>query len=214
MLGSCEHVGQRRRAADFLLIRFGKTYLERSMSNPKEGSVAPKERINIRYVPATLGQQAEVELPLRLVVLGDFTGKEELTPVEERKAISVDKNSFKDVIAEAGLERNLTVKNRLSDDAEGDLRVSLQFKSLEDFEPDAIVQNVPELKKLVELREALVALKGPLGNMPAFRKRLQQLLSDEASRDALLRELEGVGADKSGPAVSDEGSVGRKTARK
>jgi type VI secretion system protein ImpB len=53
----------------------------------KEGSVAPKERINIRYVPATLGQQAEIELPLRLVVLGDFTGKEDSTPLEERKAI-------------------------------------------------------------------------------------------------------------------------------
>jgi type VI secretion system protein ImpB len=168
----------------------------------KEGSVAPKERINIRYVPATLGQQAEIELPLRLVVLGDFTGKEDSTPLEERKAIQVDKNTFKDVIAQAGLERKLTIKNRLSDDPEAELRVDLKFKSLDDFEPDAVVRNVPELQKLIELREALVALKGPLGNMPAFRKRLQQLLNDEASRDALLREIEGVG----GVSVSGEGA--------
>jgi type VI secretion system protein ImpB len=106
------------------------------------------------------------------------------------------------VIAQAGLERKLTIKNRLSDDPEAELRVDLKFKSLDDFEPDAVVRNVPELQKLIELREALVALKGPLGNMPAFRKRLQQLLNDEASRDALLREIEGVG----GVSVSGEGA--------
>jgi type VI secretion system protein ImpB len=158
----------------------------------KEGSVAPKERINIRYVPATLGQQAEIELPLRLMVLGDFLGKEDGTPLEDRKTLSVDKNTFATVMEEAGLERQFVAKNALSDEDENDLRVSLKFKSLKDFEPDSIVRQVPELKKLIELREALVALKGPLGNMPAFRRRLQTLLSDEASRQALLKELDGV----------------------
>jgi|ERR1700722_4697685 type VI secretion system protein ImpB len=158
----------------------------------KEGSVAPKERINIRYVPATLGQQAEIELPLRMVVVGEFLGKEDTTPVEERKLLSVDKNTFATVMEEAGLERQFTTKNALTEEDDADLRVSLQFRSLKDFEPDSIVRQVPELKKLIELREALVALKGPLGNLPAFRKRLQTLLSDEKSRLELLRELEGV----------------------
>jgi type VI secretion system protein ImpB len=158
----------------------------------KEGSVAPKERINIRYVPATLGQQAEIELPLRLVVLGNFLGTEDGTPIEERKVLTVDKNTFAAVMEEAGLERQFTAENALSDDDENELKVSLNFKSLKDFEPDSIVRQVPELKKLIELREALVALKGPLGNMPAFRRRLQTLLSDEQTRHELLKELEGV----------------------
>ncbi|PYE85286.1 type VI secretion system contractile sheath small subunit [Phyllobacterium leguminum] len=158
----------------------------------KEGSVAPKERINIRYVPATLGQQAEVELPLRVMVLGDYLGRPDGTPLEDRQVLSVDKNTFASVMEEAGLGREFTVENKLSDDAENDLKVSLQFKSLKDFEPDSVAQQVPELKKLIELREALVALKGPLGNIPAFRRRLQQLLDDEQSRERLLKELNSI----------------------
>jgi type VI secretion system protein ImpB len=159
------------------------------MASPKEGSVAPKERINIRYVPATLGQIAEVELPLRLVVVGDFLGREDASPVEERKTLQIDKNTFADVMEKAGLERQFTVANRLVDE-DADMRVDLKFRSLRDFEPDSVVRQVPELQKLLELREALVALKGPVGNMPAFRRRLQQLLDDEASRDRLLAELD------------------------
>jgi type VI secretion system protein ImpB len=60
---------------------------------------------------------------------------------------------------------------------------------MKDFDPDAIAKQVPELSKLLELREALVALKGPLGNVPAFRKQLQTLLADESAREKLASEL-------------------------
>jgi type VI secretion system protein ImpB len=60
---------------------------------------------------------------------------------------------------------------------------------MKDFSPDAIAKQVPELSKLLDLREALVALKGPLGNVPAFRKQLQTLLSDEKARAKLASEL-------------------------
>ncbi len=158
----------------------------------KEGSVAPKERINIRYVPATGDQQEEVELPLRLVMLGDYFGKEDETPLEDRELLSVDKNSFASVMQEAGLERELNVKNTLIDEDDAQLAVKLKFEGLKDFEPDAIVKQVPELKKLIDLREALVALKGPLGNIPAFRGRLEQLLQDDEQREKLLAELDAV----------------------
>ncbi len=45
----------------------------------KDGSVAPKERINVRYVPKTDGQTAEIELPLNLLITGDMTGRSEET---------------------------------------------------------------------------------------------------------------------------------------
>jgi len=61
--------------------------------------------------------------------------------------------------------------------------------SLDDFSPDSVARQVPEMKKLLELREALTALKGPLGNLPAFRAQLQSLLENEETREQLLREI-------------------------
>lgn len=155
----------------------------------KDGSVAPKERINIKYVPATGDQQAETELPLKMFVVGDFKGQPEETPIEDRKAISVDKNNFRSVMSEAGLTLSTTVTNKLEDEAD-ELPVNLEFQTLDDFSPDSISRQVPELKKLIELREALVALKGPLGNVPSFRSKLQEMLDNESARNKLLDELE------------------------
>ena len=157
----------------------------------RDGSVAPKERINVKFVPATGGQQAEVELPLKMVVLGDFTGRASEEPVETRKAIDIDKNTFSSVMKEMGLERTVEVANVLDDtDPDATLRATLSFSSLQDFSPDAIAQQVPELRKLVDLREALTALKGPLGNMPAFRKALSETVEDPMRRADLMQQLE------------------------
>lgn len=153
-------------------------------------SVAPKERINIKYVPATGGQQAEIELPMTMMVIGNMKGRVEDTPIEERQTVSIDKNNFSSVMKESGLELNFSVQNRLEEGSKDELPVKLQFASMADFAPDSIANQVPELQKLLELREALVALKGPLGNIPAFRNRLQDLLSSDEAREQLLKELD------------------------
>lgn len=162
----------------------------------KNGSVAPKERINIKYIPATGDAQAEVELPLKTLVVGDFKGHPEEAPLEERKPVSIDKNNFESVMKESKLTLSTSVSNKLVDEEDADLPVELSFESLADFSPDSIVKQIPELKKLIELREALLALKGPLGNVPAFRSRLQELLASDESREKLLSELNLVAPEK------------------
>jgi type VI secretion system protein ImpB len=154
-----------------------------------EGSVAPKERVNITYKPSTGDAQAEVELPLKLLVLGDFTQKEDDRPIEERKPINIDKDNYNDVLKAQNLSLDMAVPNKLEPNSDEQLAVNLKFESLRDFEPDAIVEKVPELKEIIELRNALKALKGPLGNVPDFRKKLQALIQDEGTRAKLLAEL-------------------------
>lgn len=154
-----------------------------------DGSVAPKERVNITYKPSTGEAQAELELPLKLLVLGDFTQKQDDRPIEDRKPINIDKDNYNDVLKAQKLSLDLSVANKLGGDANDNLSVNLQFDSLRDFEPDAIVEKVPELKEIIELRNALKALKGPLGNVPDFRKKLQALIQDEGTRAKLLAEL-------------------------
>ena len=155
----------------------------------KEGSVAPKERVNIVYKPATGDAQAEVELPFKMLMMGDYTGRRSEVPLEERKPIRVDKSNFNEVLAEQRLQLTTTVPNRLSPEAGGELAVTLKIQSLSDFTPDGVVSQVPELQQLLQLRAALVALKGPLGNVPAFRRKMQALLADDAKRKQLMAEL-------------------------
>ena len=156
----------------------------------KEGSVAPKERINVTFKPATGGAQEEIELPLKLMVLGDFTQRADERKVEDRKPISIDKHNFDEVLGKQELSLTFAVPNRLQDEqGDDELPVQLRINSMKDFNPAAVVEQVPELKKLMELRDALVALKGPLGNTPAFRKAIESVLGDDDSRDRVLNEL-------------------------
>jgi type VI secretion system protein ImpB len=155
----------------------------------KEGSVAPRERINIVYKPATGGAQEEIELPLKQLVIGDFSFRPDDRPLEDRKPINVDKDNFNDVMRQQNLSLNFTVPNRLSGQEGDELPVSLNVETLKDFGPESVAEQVPELKKLTELRDALTALKGPLGNVPGFRKKLQSILQDEGARERLIKEL-------------------------
>ncbi|QSQ15047.1 type VI secretion system contractile sheath small subunit [Myxococcus landrumensis] len=159
----------------------------------KEGSVAPKERVNIVYKSDTGNAQSEVELPLKVLVVGDFTGRQDERPVEERAPINIDKGNFNEVMAKQGLSLDASVPNKLSDDPDASMSVALKFQNLSDFTPEGIVNQVPELRQLLELRAALNALKGPLGNVPAFRKKIQTLLGDSEGRQKLMAEL---GLDK------------------
>ena len=156
----------------------------------KEGSVAPKERINVTFKPALGNAQEEIELPLKLLVLGDFTQQADERKVEDRKPVSIDKNNFDDVLANQKLRLTLSVPNRLQEEGGPDeLAINLEVDSMKHFGPASLIEQIPELKKLMELRDALVALKGPLGNAPAFRKAIEGVLADDDARARVLGEL-------------------------
>jgi len=155
-----------------------------------DGSVAPKERVNIVYKSNTGDQSEDVELPLKLLMLGDYTGKESDDIVEEREPVNITKDNFDDVVKSFKLSVDMNVANTLSDDDEGDVMpVNLKINSMKDFSPDNVAQQVPELNSMLELRKALLALKGPLGNVPAFRKTIQKILSEDGTRSQIMSEL-------------------------
>jgi len=155
----------------------------------KEGSVAPRERVNIVYRPALGDAKEEVELPLKILVMGDFTGRPDDRRLEDRETTNIDKDNFNEVLKGQGIGLNVTVPNKISGKPDDEMSVNLKFDSLQDFGPEAVVKKTPELNRLLELREALSALKGPLSNLPDFRKKIQELVKDEAARERLLKEL-------------------------
>lgn len=162
----------------------------------KESSVAPKERINVTFKPATGGAVEEIELPMKVMVMGDFLQRHDPRSLPDRKPVSVSKNNFADVMANQKLTLDIAVPNVLADEVDGtDLPVKLTFDSMRDFEPGDIVGQIPETRKLMQIREALVSLKGPMGNMPAFRKSLEEIIKDPRQREEIRRELDEAGLE-------------------
>lgn len=154
-----------------------------------DGSVAPKERINIAYKSDTGGATESVELPLKLLVLDDYTGKESDEVIEDRDPININKDNFNDVVKSHNLSMSFSVPNKLEENAEDDINVDLKISSMKDFDPAKVAEQIPELASLLELRRALQALRGPLGNVPAFRKTIQAILENDETRAQVMAEL-------------------------
>ncbi|NOX91872.1 MAG: type VI secretion system contractile sheath small subunit [Gammaproteobacteria bacterium] len=156
-----------------------------------DGSVAPKERVNIVYKSQTGDATEEVELPLKMLVVGDFTGKESDEVIEDRAPVNINKDNFDDVVKNYNLSMAISVPNKLEDDAGSteEITADLKFGNIKDFSPQRIAEQVPELNELLELRKALLALKGPLGNVPAFRKTIESILTDADTRAQITGEL-------------------------
>jgi type VI secretion system protein ImpB len=168
----------------------------------KASSLAPKERINVTFKPATGGAMEEIELPLKVMVLGDFLQRHDPRRLLDRKPVQVNKDNFDDVMEKQELGLQFAVPNRLRDDGEDqDINVNLKVRSLHDFTPEGVAKQVPELCKLLELREALVSLKGPMGNIPTFRKAIEEVLADSGQREKVMRELRADPADLAGDGV-------------
>jgi type VI secretion system protein ImpB len=153
-------------------------------------------RVNISYEVETGGAIEMKELPFVMGVLGDFTGhpEEPLEKLKQRKFVDVTPDNFDDVLSSMKPHLNLTVDNVLSDDEDaGKLGVDLRFKSLDDFSPDKVAEQVPALKKLLELREQLSDLRGSMLANEKLEEILQATVTDEEKMAKLKAELESEG---------------------
>lgn len=147
---------------------------------PKEQSVAPKERVNIRYKSAIGDAKEEIELPFRMLVLGDFSQQPDDRMLEDREPISINKDNFNKVLKEQNVKLAFSVPDTLTGKPDDEMNVELNIAALDDFRPDRIAQQVPELRRILEVRNHLTALKGRLGNDRDFVRGLNQILNDPA----------------------------------
>ncbi|WNN47216.1 type VI secretion system contractile sheath small subunit [Siccibacter colletis] len=144
----------------------------------------PKARINLRLDLHTGGAQKKIELPLKLLVTGDFSNGEESRPLSERKKVDINKNNFNSVLSEFSPAVNLTVKNTLSEDGSEE-NIRLAFRDIKDFEPEQVARQIPQLRAMLAMRNLLRDLKSNLLDNATFRKELEKILKDPA----LSREL-------------------------
>ena len=150
----------------------------------------PRSRIQITYVKDTGDAKEKTELPMRLLLMGDYTLKEDETPLEERKKININKDNFESVLKEQKLSLKVNVPNKMAEAEGEEMSVDLKFDKMKSFEPEAIAQQIPELNTLLQLRELLKDLKARVVTNKDFRKTLERLLKDKDSLDSILGELD------------------------
>ncbi len=150
----------------------------------------PPSRINIRYVKKTDGAQEKVELPLKLLLLGDYTLRPDDTPLDERKKIGIHKDNFDEVLKEQKIKVSMSVPNHLTGQQGDELKVDLDIDSLKAFNPDEIVRRVPELAQMLEIRELLTDLKARVITNRNFRQALERIVKDKDQLAAISRELD------------------------
>ena len=148
----------------------------------KGPSVARTSRVNILISDALKGG-AEPELPYRLLVMGDFTQKQDKRPIEKREALDINKSNFDAVMQSFNLSLDLSVPDRIT--GQGEMPVSLRFGTLKDFRPEAIARQVPALNNLLETREALKALKPTMGDKDKTKKLIEAVKNPEI-RDKII----------------------------
>lgn len=154
-------------------------------------------RVQIAYEVETGGAIEMKELPFLMGVLGDFTGQptEPLPKLKDRKFVEVTPDNFDDVLASMKPHLAFTVENKLSEDADAPkLKVDLNFRSMDDFSPEAIAGQVGPLRELLALRTQLSDLRGSLQTNDKLDDVLQSTLGDANKMSKLRAEL-GLGGE-------------------
>ncbi|WP_412754122.1 type VI secretion system contractile sheath small subunit [Legionella londiniensis] len=147
----------------------------------------PQARVNITLDVETGGAKTKKELPLKLLILGDFSNGKAKGTIAQRERISINKHNFNQVLADLSPELNINVPNRIKND--GDLPVKLQFQVFSDFKPEAIVEQIPQLKRLMAMRNLLKDLKSCVIDNQNFRKELEKIMRDRRDAQQLQQEL-------------------------
>jgi type VI secretion system protein ImpB len=154
----------------------------------------PKSRITLTYRTTINGEQETVNLPLRLLVLGDFSlgsSEDRKTDLETRKLRSVDGRNLDELMKDMKMSTRFQVPNRINPDVESDLNVTLPISRMKSFHPDEIVNHVPKLKALLLLKTLLVEMQSNIDNRKDLRRELYDLFSKPEALKELLNELKG-----------------------
>ena len=163
---------------------------------PKKESIQQKlkrvrpPRVQITYDVEIGGAIELKELPFVVGVLGDFSGQPEqpLPRMKDRKITEIDRDNFDQVLSGMAPRVAMAVENKMAGDG-SKMGVDLKFNSLDDFEPDKVVQQVDPLRKLVEARQRLSDLLSKADGNDKLEKMLNDVLQNSGSQAQLAAAL-------------------------
>lgn len=149
-----------------------------------------KPRVHITYDVDTNGAVQEKELPFVMGVMGDYSGDntDNKKPLKDRKFSQIDRDNFNEVMNNISPQLNMKVDNTLQEDG-SQMSVNLDFKNMEDFEPQNIVNKVDPLKQLMDTRNKLRDLLTKADRSEDLENLLEEILSSTDALSSLQNEL-------------------------
>lgn len=156
----------------------------------KKISRVRKPRVHIVYDVETEGAVVQKDLPFVVGVMGDFAGNasDNTKAYKDRKFVQIDRDNFNDVMTNISPKLNFKVDNTLQNDG-SELSIDLEFKSMESFEPAAIIQQVEPLKKLLEARNKLRDLTTKADRSENLEAILEKILQDNSQLMDVAKDL-------------------------
>ncbi|AEA59103.1 MULTISPECIES: type VI secretion system contractile sheath small subunit [Burkholderia] len=154
-------------------------------------------RVQLTY-EVERGDAIEVkELPFVVGVVGDLAGQSEveMPKLRDRKFVNIDRDNFDDVMKAIEPRAAYQVENKLSEEG-GKFAVDLKFRSLDDFDPDQVVNQIEPLRRLIEARSKLADLRNKLAGNDKLEDLLSEVLSNTQQLQALAKQSGG--GDKEG----------------
>lgn len=174
--------------------------MARESTQSKLSRVRPP-RVQITY-DVQVGDAIELkEIPFVLGVLADLSGNptEELARLKDRKFVEVTPDNFDDVLASMKPHLAYSVENKLASDPDAPkLKVDLNFRSLEDFEPEKVARQIKPLEQLLELRTRLADLRGSLQTNQTLDDLLQEVINSSEKMQRLRTEVQAAEKAKEG----------------
>ena len=149
-----------------------------------------KPRVHITY-DVEIGNAIQLkELPFVAGVLADLSGKptEPLAKLKDRKFVQIDRDNFNQVMAGMKPRLAFQVENKLSGDGQTKLNVELNFRNMDDFEPEQVVQQVEPLRKLLETRNKLKDLLNKMDGNDKLEEMLGKVISNSDEMSKLAAE--------------------------
>lgn len=163
-----------------------------------------KPRVHLTYDVETGGAIEMKELPFVVGVLADLTAQPlvddegKKVAVKNRKFVNVDRDNFNEVLGGAKPAVNLRVTNKLSNEEGAQLSVGLQFRNMDDFEPEQVVRQVEPLRKLLEARQRLTDLKSKLDGNDRLEELLTRVLNNPGDQSQIKDAIGVKDDDKAG----------------
>jgi type VI secretion system protein ImpB len=148
-------------------------------------------RVQITYDVETNGAMVKKELPFVVGIMAGLSGhrdEKELGALKDRKFVEIDRDNVDSVMADAAPMLNLSVDNKLADD-NSKLRLSLQFKSMQDFEPAEVAEQVAPLKELLDMRKRLDEVLSRISTNTQLESVLQDVLANTEKVQELAKQL-------------------------